>query len=530
MGAGRQLKVRFKKFQARYEDCLPLTREALKNIDTFVSASGKLKLRGYQKEVAQRIINSVVNQLGHSIVVLFPRQSGKNELQAQLEAYLLNLYCITDAEMIKVSPTWKPQTQNAMRRLQRVLENNIFTAERWRKESGYIYRVGLAHMFFLSGSPTSSVVGATANVLLQCDEAQDITIAKWDKDFAPMAASTNATRVFWGTAWTTKTLLAREKRAAEKAQKEDGIKRVFVINADDVANEVPAYGKFVAEQVAKLGRSHPMVKTQYYGEEIDAEGGMFPPERLAMMVGEHEEQHMPAKDRVYAILIDVAGQDEGATLDATALENPTRDSTALTVVEVDLASLADTLVKSPTYRVVSRRVWTGENQVKLYALIRAIIEHWRAKYVVIDATGVGAGLSSFLDKAFPGKVLPFVFSQSSKSKLGWDFLGIIDSGRFKDWQCSPDIFKKDGKLDNRVLFSRQAAYCQYEVVPGPGKVLRWSVPDSFRDPETGQLLHDDLLLSAALVAVLDEQDWAVTGPALVVPRGDPLSEMDGEGF
>jgi hypothetical protein len=84
--------------------------------------------------------------------------------------------------------------------------------------------------------------------------------------------------------------------------------------------------------------------------------------------------------------------------------------------------------------------------------------------------------------------------------------------------------------DLQALFFRQAENCMYEVVPGPGKILRWSVPDGFRDPVSGELLHDDLLMSAGLVAELDSLEWAVTGPALVVPRADPLLEMDREGF
>jgi hypothetical protein len=49
---------------------------------------------------------------------------------------------------------------------------------------------------FLSAAPSSNIVGATVSLLLECDEAQDVEIAKWDKEIAPMAASTNATRVF----------------------------------------------------------------------------------------------------------------------------------------------------------------------------------------------------------------------------------------------------------------------------------------------------------------------------------------------
>ena len=59
--------------------------------------------------------------------------------------------------------------------------------------------------------------------------------------------------------------------------------------------------------------------------------------------------------------------------------------------------------------------------------------------------------------------------------------------------------------------------------------MKWGVTNNTRDPRTGEIVHDDLVLSAALVAALDEQDWTITGPALVVQGIDPLLEMD-KGF
>jgi hypothetical protein len=56
------------------------------------------------------------------------------------------------------------------------------------------------------------------------------------------------------------------------------------------------------------------------------------------------------------------------------------------------------------------------------------------------------------------------------------------------------------------------------------------VPDGTRDALTGEPVHDDLLLSAALCANLDGLDWSSTGAPLVVPAADPLEAMDGEGF
>ena len=63
--------------------------------------------------------------------------------------------------------------------------------------------------------------------------------------------------------------------------------------------------------------------------------------------------------------------------------------------------------------------------------------------LVVDATGVGPGLASFLADALrrgPSRVLgePFVFSGASKSELGWDFLGLIDGGRFKEYADDGD--------------------------------------------------------------------------------------------
>ncbi len=126
--------------------------------------------------------------------------------------------------------------------------------------------------------------------MLSVDEAQDIRIDKFDKEIAPMAASTNATRVFWGTAWRDDTLLARELQAARESQKRDGIQRTFVLNADQVAKEVPAYGLFVRQQIERLGRDHPMVRTQFFSEVLQQGGGLFHEGRLALLQGDHSQQ------------------------------------------------------------------------------------------------------------------------------------------------------------------------------------------------------------------------------------------------
>ncbi len=208
-----------------------------------------------------------------------------------------------------------------------------------------------------------------------------------------------------------------------------------MLTAEQVGREVPAYRKFVAGELHKHGRQHPFVRTQFYSEEIDDQSGMFSEGRLALMRGDHAAEEQPAAHQMYAFLVDVAGEDEGQLVDQTSggLENPSRDSTALTIVRVDLSGLSDPAIGKPIYRTVKRLSWTGVKHSTLYAQLLALAEHWGPRRLVIDATGVGAGLASFLAKAMPNLVLPFEFTQKSKSDLGWNFLSIVETGRYREF-------------------------------------------------------------------------------------------------
>jgi hypothetical protein len=496
----------------------------LEDINLFCAGASGLKLRRYQQEVAKTVIDSVLMNKGLSIVVMFPRQSGKNELQAQIETYLLAVLFNQNAEIVKISPTWKPQSLNAMKRLQRVLNGNLITRKLWQKENGYCYVVGKARIAFLSGGAEANIVGATASTLLEVDEAQDVSMDKFDRDIAPMAASTNATRVFWGTAWTNQTLLARELDAAREAQCRDGIRRVFVCTADEVSAEVPAYGQFVKGQITRFGRNHPMIRTQYFSESIDEQSGMFPASRLAMMKGDHAGQDEPRPAcggdiPIYAFLIDVGGEENAGS----SLSEDQRDATALTIVEVDPSGLDDEGLQAAIYRVVQRRTWLGTSHTQLYAELRALAFQWQVQALVVDATGIGAGLASFLERNFPDKVIRYLFNRATKSQLGWKFLGMIESGRYLE-HASMD---KNNELQE--LFFRQCAACEMKVFAGPEQRLQWGVPASVRDPTNKKPLHDDLLLSAALCGALDEIQWQRSRATVIIPAADPLVELD-QGF
>ena len=103
---------------------------------------------------------------------------------------------------------------------------------------------------YYSAEKRASQVGATADSLLVLNEAQDIPAAIYDKRFSPMTASGHATKVFSGTSWTSQTLLAREKNLALQAEKVDGVKRVFIVDADQVGAINPLYARHVREEIA----------------------------------------------------------------------------------------------------------------------------------------------------------------------------------------------------------------------------------------------------------------------------------------
>ena len=69
--------------------------------------------------------------------------------------------------------------------------------------------------------------------------------------------------------------------------------------------------------------------------------------------------------------------------------------------------------------------------------------------LIIDATGVGAGLSNFLLDRLGTRLIPFEFTQVSKSDLGWSFISIIESGRYKEY--SPF---------SMLNYATQLEYCQ----------------------------------------------------------------------
>jgi hypothetical protein len=349
-------------------------RRALADVETFGAAVLGMPLRPYQAEVARAVLASIAEGRGHALTVLMPRQSGKNQLSAHLEAYLLTRRQRTGGSLVKCAPTYQPQVQVSIRRLLRALDNPL-TAGQWHRRDGHIVELGRASIAFYSAEPGANVVGATASVLLECDEAQDVLSDKWEREFRPMGATANATSILYGTPWTDDTLLARQIALNREAEARDGIRRHFQIAWEDVARANPAYGRHVKTAMDRLGEHHPIVRTQYLLRTVAGGGRFLDAAQVRLLIGEHPPEDGPSSRHIepgaYVAGVDVAGEDEEDPSGESIRVNPRRDSTVLTI-----AYAAQTRVErvlEPHFEVVRQYAWRGDRHRELYPRILSLM-------------------------------------------------------------------------------------------------------------------------------------------------------------
>jgi hypothetical protein len=153
----------------------------------------------------------------------------------------------------------------------------------------------------------------------------------------------------------------------------------------------------------------------------------------------------------------------------------------VTIGELDFSAV-DEIQKQPRICVVEHYSWQGKRHAELYSQLVDILKNvWHCRRVVVDATGIGQPVSSFLRQALGAKIISFTFTAPSKSALGFNLLAAINSGRLK-------VYQGDGSAEYREFwFEMERAKSQYR----PSQTMNFYV-----DPSEG---HDDYLMSLALL-------------------------------
>ncbi|MDV2989672.1 MAG: hypothetical protein P3T54_05960 [Dehalogenimonas sp.] len=417
----------------------------------------------YQREIINAVLDSVLYRRGLTFSVEIARQGGKNELSAWIEAILLNFSAKEPRNIVKCAPTFNPQALISLHRLCGRLDSNESLRD-YRIETGNTVRLGEARCIFLSASPPANVVGNTAHLLLEVDEAQDVTIDKFNRDFKPMTAVTNATTVLYGTPWKADTLLGEVKQTNLALEQRDGIKRHFHFDWQVVAACRPFYKAHVENELARLGENHPMFRTQYALLPVSSGGGFLSDTQLMALAGQYPASRMPQPGAVY-----VAGLDLGGDAAAAA------DSSVLTIAEINPGAAGDSLV-----RVVRHYAWTGLPANKLVNSVATVAQTWKLRRLVADATGLGQPLTGLLKQSLGNRVVSFVFTRKTKSELGYEMLAAASTGRLT-------LYNRDASLDGTECWRQlENAAADYH----PDRSMNFYV-----DPSRG---HDDYLISLAL--------------------------------
>ena len=258
-----------------------------------------------------------------------------------------------------------------MLRLKDTLDASPLTRNRWKPAFGYMAQLGKASITFLSADAQANVVGATAGLLLEIDEAQDVDPDKYDREFRPMASSTNATTVLYGTAWSEDSLLQRQREINLAHERRTGERLHYEFDWRTLAAVNAPYRAFVEGEISRLGSDHPSISTQYWLRCLSDSGRLFSATQRAALEGTHQRRPAPVAGSTYVAGIDLAGEDEQAEDARARALVPKRDSTVVTIAEV-----ARDEHGAPSLRVVEHVWWTGRAQVWQYERLLELWDRW----------------------------------------------------------------------------------------------------------------------------------------------------------
>ncbi len=394
-----------------------------------------------QVQCIDRWEEAIADKEGEILTCLSSRQTMKNETEAMAECRLLSIFQgIPGSTYIRTAPTWKPQIVQSKIRLEKHIDADpLLDQSKVRQREGFIVQYGKGMLQFMSGGATSNVVGATASIGLSIDEAHKIDANKFEEDFMPFTASTNAPCIMWGVAADELDLLHEYRLHGE------GTDRSMVYPWDIWAELSEPYAKHCENRKSKLGESHPIWLTQYCLKAVQSAGAYLKDHhRTALFSGDHPQLSAPRAGMAYGILIDIGGESElDADDEAIRAEEPTRDSTCGVIFEYDSAQAVDHTTFNDV-RLVTGFHWTGKQHLAVIEGDRDIIKdlsalakHWQVRSGVCDARGVGHAVAKALHRRIPC-ILPYEASQSSVSEDCYDLLARLNAGKVTAWRADPD--------------------------------------------------------------------------------------------
>lgn len=386
-----------------------------------IAAQSNIKWYDYQRVIAQRICQAVVNHEATEIVIMLPRQCGKSELVADLVCAMMEL-----APMV-YPDSWGRGFKVGFFAPKYELARIIYDRMRDRLNPEVLGALGMnvstsnGDTCTLSNGSSAKSLTASKNThsegftfdLIVVDEAQNADTEVLLKSIYPMGTATAATRVLIGTATTVKRYFYELQVAGR------GTDRVFILDVERIiadrrkmyeATRNPwhlNYEKDFKQQLAARGKDD-FIRMAYYLEWVLERGMLITESRLGDLA-------LPY-DRVHAYPHDCyAGLDLGKLNDSTVLTIGSFHAPADLAIELTDGTIAfvrrgetlwDEAAQRHHFFILDWVEFLGDRYTEQAKVIADYLRRYpNLRNLTFDKTGVGKGVDDIFYEEFKKVVL-----------------------------------------------------------------------------------------------------------------------------
>jgi hypothetical protein len=505
-------------------DCPLMTEKLVDLVMSFIelyNAPADIYLYSYQRLFMRRIIGSVLEHDGAVITGLCARQSGKSESLACLASALCvflpalarqfpddyRLSHFTQGFWIGIFAPKQQQSGIIYERIRRRAEMPdsltlyqdpdiaiCISASRgdqvaWSNGSFVIAQTASDH---------SNVEGKTFHLVI-IDEAQLVSRVKVSKEITPMTAATNGSMVKIGTASIQKGGFLDSITFNLEKEKKSGERNHFEVPYNVVIEE-----KRKAYEATK--KPFHLNYEAWVNGELERLGGNIDNEEFRMnfrllwqtadLGAINLDDFLDAADESYEANVPCYNTRQVAGLDY----GKKRDSTILTIMEVDDKPIFDTRARQPlrdnaimhglqTFpvayyrkRILGWGEFPGRRWNDILGGVVEFLQNYCVDTLVCDATGVGDPLTERMSELLPDiKVVPFVISHVGNDYMYKLYLQEFEAGRI--------IYPAGPETVNRLEFQQFKHEHEILTKHRAGVYIRCEAPEGEHDdyPDSGAL-------------------------------------------
>lgn len=432
------------------------TKDLARKILIFCEVLCGRKFFPYQAQFGLRIITAVLENDSDTLTALMSRQSGKSFTVSTVVSGLMillpvlanmpmflddkRLQLFRNGVMLGVFAPTLAQSQIIFNNIKEYLASpraaNILESEEFNitKDTFNGNRVTLVFnnlgvkstITCFSASDGSNIEGGSYHLYI-CDEAQDISNYKYRKSIFPTVSFYNGTKILIGTPTIKKNFFYDTIQLNEK-EWQSGKKRNrshFQYDCDTIIKYNPRYAKTVESAKKEMGENSEEFLMNYklqwpfrFGMFINGEE--FTQEPIALLnEGRQYFSNEPC----------VVGIDVGKSQDSTVVTVGIPDKSKPVVIEKSKDANAEDYVLYDV-KIIDWLEIVGDNYEEQFYTITNYLKNFNVKICIIDGTGVGSPVADRLAAHVDFPVIPFVFTQSSKSILMKYFNAYLNSKCF----------------------------------------------------------------------------------------------------